>query len=381
MGTLSKKELSRISLYCAAIIVVLALFFCFERLDPSSGLLKRGGTVGYFSDAADGGISILLQRAGRDAWGFFEWPEKGLYGTFSAVEENGGFTIDIGQGNSVSATLSLRARYPGKSLAMRVETGGAEAWTGLLKRRGNIPVSRVETYSGAFDAKGTLVSPLRRLIGPSSIGDGGRDPGQSDFFLDALAGRGRQASYLDMSLRRGESPLKYARGYWKRFGQSAAEAAGGNFPLRSFAERQYLLAVSDTLVTTATERYVFEGGAHGVTASTFCLIDMKKGGILKAEDLFKDGWREPVGEKLTKEALRVFSAGKDRKTEAALSEFGLFEDEVKPSSEIFLCRRGVGFHYDRYELGPYAAGDFMFVIPWEDLGDILKNPDLGESFR
>ena len=365
---------------CAAIVAVAALLFFFARLDPQSGLLKRGGTVGYFSDAADGGMSIILQRAGRDAWGFFEWPEKGLYGTFSAAEENNGFKIDIGQGNTVSATLSLPAGNPGKALKIRVETGGTEARTALLKRRGNVPVSWVETYSGAFDAKGIPVSPLRRLTGSSSIGDGGRDQGQSDFFLDALAGSGRPASFLDLSLRRGESPLNYARGYWKRFGRSAAEAAGGDFPLRAFAERQYLIAVSDTLIATATERYVFEGGAHGVTASTFCLIDMKNGGILTAEDLFNDGWREPVGAKLVKEALRVFSADKSRKTEGTLSEFGLFENEIEPSSEVFLCRTGVGFHYNRYELGPYVAGDFMFVIPWEDLSDVLKNPDLGKHF-
>jgi len=377
----SKKGLFRILTYCAAIVAIAALFFFFARLDLPSGLLKRGGTVGYFSDGADRGMSVVLQRAGRDAWGFFEWPERGIYGSFSVAEEKGRFKIDIGQGNTVSATLSLPTGNPGKALRIRVETGGAEARPALLMRRGNVPVSRVETYSGAFDAKGIQVSPLRRLTGPSSIGDGGRDPGQSGFFLDALTGSGRPASFLDLSLRRGESPLKYALGYWKRFGRSAAEAAGGNFPLRAFAERQYLIAVSDTLIATATERYVFEGGAHGVTASTFCLIDMENGRVLTAEDLFNDGWREPVGAKLVKEALRVFSSDKGRKKEGSLSGFGLFEDEIEPSSEVFLCRRGVGFHYNRYELGPYAAGDFMFVIPWEDLSGVLKNPDLGESFK
>ena len=382
MKAVPSKRFSRVALCCVLLLAAGTTFFFFARLDISSGLLKQSGTVRYFSDRVDGGMSIILQKAGRDAWGFFEWPQRGLYGTFSGlVAEKGFFEVDISQGNAARATLVMPSGNPGKALEMRVKLGPAEAITELLKRGGDFPFSRVETYAGAFGADGNMVSPLRRLTQLSSIEDGGRDPGQSSFFLDALEGSGRPASFLDLSLRRGNSPLSYARGYWNRFGQAAAAAAGGNFPLRAFAERQYLVAVSGSLMTTATERYVFDGGAHGTTTTTFCILDLESGKSLAASDIFKDGWKEPVGAKLQKEALRVFSRNEEQDGRRKLSDYGLFEDKIEASSGVFLCRSGVGFHYDHYELGPYAAGDFMFVIPWEDLKDVLKNPDLGESFK
>ena len=33
---------------------------------------------------------------------------------------------------------------------------------------------------------------------------------------------------------------------------------------------------------------------------------------------------------------------------------------------------GIGFYYAPYEIGPYAAGSYEFVLPWKDIVDDLK---------
>jgi hypothetical protein len=370
-----------ILILCAAFVAIGGSFFIFSRLDARSGLLKHLGSVGYFSDGVDGGVSISLQGAGKDVWGFFEWPERGIYGIFGCgAAEKGQFSVDIRQGNAVAATLAIPERRPGDRFKMGVKTRHGNTATAILKRRLNVPVSRVETYSGTFSAEGKIVSPLGRLGRRSSIEDGGGDPGKSSYYLDTLIGSGRP-SFLDLSLRRGKTPLVYARDYWNRFAAMVAAAVGNQVSARAFVERQYLVSVSDSLISVATERYVFDGGAHGMTTMLFDTIDAKNGDSLPSSEIFLPGWEEKVGQKLGREALRVFAA-EDRPSKGGnLKDFGLFEDKIKPSSGIFLCRSGVGFHYDRYELGPYSAGDFMFVLPWAELKGLLKNPGLGESFR
>lgn len=382
MEAVLRKHFLRIFVLCVLLLAAGPTFFFSARLDIPSGLLKRSGSVGYFSDNEDGGMSIILQRAGKDAWGFFEWPKMGIYGMFSGSgAEKGHFKVGIRQGNSICATLVIPAGHMGNTLAMRIERGREKAIATLLKRRGNFPVSKVELYYGAFTAEGKIVPPLRRLAEQSSIEDSGRNPGQSGYYLDALQGKGRSASFLDLSLRRGSSSLNYARGYWSRFGQTVAEAVGTNVSARAFVERQYLVFATDSLFVTATERYVFDGGAHGTTTAIFDIADEKSRKSLSPSDIFNEGWREAIAGKLEKEALRLFSAGESLGRDRKLSEFGLFEDKIKPSTGLFLCRSGVGFHYDRYELAPYVSGDFMFVIPWNELKDVLKNPNLGESFK
>jgi len=370
-----------ILILCAAFSVLGGSFYIFSSLDTRSGLLKGVGSVGYFSDDENDGVSIILHEAGKDIWGFFEWPERGIYGTFSSSgAEKGRFGVTIEQGNATVATLAIPERRPGGSFEMSVETGARNPVRVLLKRHMKTPVSKIDTFSGAFHADGKMVPPLRHVGRRASIEDGGRDPEQSRYYLDTLTGSGNP-SFLDLSLRRGKTPLTYARDYWSRFCQIVSAAAGSQVSARAFAERQYLVSVSESLISVATERYVFDGGAHGMTTMLFDTIDTESGDSLSSSDIFMKGWEEKVSEKLENEALRVFTAGVNARHGGKLRDFGLFENGIKPSTGMFLCRSGVGFHYDRYELGPYAAGDFMFILPWADLRNLLKNPVLGESFR
>lgn len=329
-------------LIALAAVAALSALAIGQRVDIASGLNTRRGSVTWFS-SPDRGISLVSQRSGNDAWGFFEWPEKEIYGFF------------------------------GGSRTLRLE--GAEALAGdvRLVERGK-PAMEIEVHSGMMEGKARVLSPLGRLFLPLSIEDGARDQRLSFFHVESLRETSPSSKpILDRLLRRGKSPVDYARERWADFKESRASIPEGMEWPSVFVERQYFIAGFSSIYSIATERYVFEGGAHGNTAMLIDMIDMDSGKILSSDDLFVEGWRGPVAGKLREEALRLLSGEKEGRTGAlSLIDFGFFEDRIIPSANIFLCESGVGFHYDRYQLAPYSFGDFTFVLPWKELGGLLK---------
>jgi hypothetical protein len=264
---------------------------------------------------------------------------------------------------------------PARSSTLRLEGGKAFPGDVRLVDRGMPEMAMaVEVRSGMMEGNARVLSPLGRLLLPLSIENGARDQRQSFFHVESLRGKSPYSRLiLDRLLRRGKSPADYARDRWTDFKESRASIPEDMGWPSVFVERQYFISGFSTIYSIATERYVFEGGAHGNTAMLIDMIDLDSEKILSSDDLFVEGWRDPVAGKLREEALRLLSGAKEgQEGEMSLVDYGFFEDEIIPSANIFLCESGVGFHYDRYQLAPYSFGDFTFVLPWKELGGLLK---------
>ncbi|MDP2790361.1 MAG: RsiV family protein [Rectinemataceae bacterium] len=332
------------------IIVILSNFFIGNRIDPGSGLSKRQGSLERY-ESPDTGISLSLHLSGKDAWGFLEWPEKRLYGFFSG-------------------------RVEGRELRAFIRSAGASPLMVLTRTR---PAGRVELrFSGGKGLEGSF-----RMIRQDRLGlglgvfSGKMDEDESSFHVAAIRSLSRpDEARLDVALRRGMSPLAYARSQWEAFrGRRTALSEASRWPF-DFIERNCLVATFSSLWSVAAERYVFEGGAHGNTSLVLRVIDTVTGRTLGAKDIFLEGWEEKLAPLLEAEALRLFRATRSREApgqDAGLRKYGFFEDRIKPSLALFLCKSGVGFHYDRYRLAPYSEGDFTFVIPWKDLEGLIRS--------
>lgn len=98
-----------------------------------------------------------------------------------------------------------------------------------------------------------------------------------------------------------------------------------------------------------------DGAAHGSTDTTNYVFERETGEQVKITDVVADT-REEIGA-----VVLPFIQEKcaDYREEAELLET-IFQEK-----RLFLTAEGVGLHYDAYELGGYANGEFDFVIPWE----------------
>ena len=357
-----------------AVSSVLALILAGFLISGLTGLSIRDGLrmvkgrwTGYRNPGGSAWLS--LHRSGPDAWGFFEWGDERLYGLFDgswkeltgkgmalAPAGKEGWLLNIRKGllpGRISVTLA-RPGGEGKTLSMRQERG-----RGL----------RLSSFSGNFGPTGELPGRMQSLYMPTSIRAMPGLPGSSHFHVDALGpGAEGPGNPFDRRLRRGRNESAYAVALWGNF-RKDWEASSKERPslTASLAERQYFVSDVQGLISVLTERYVYSGGAHGITTMMCELFDPAGGEPVEADRLFISGW-EPLVEKLLREeALRLSG-----NPYGDLRASGFFEDRIPATRSIFLGHSGVGFHYDRYELAPYAQGDFLFMLPWSALAGVLS---------
>lgn len=113
----------------------------------------------------------------------------------------------------------------------------------------------------------------------------------------------------------------------------------------------------------------YTGGAHPNSSAGHVTFDLKTGEELTLDDLLKPGWRDP----LTGMAEAQLRAQYELKEGDALNDKGpLFDNVFELNDNWFLSPEGLGFSFDPYEIGPYAAGFIEPVIPYSKLKEWVK---------
>ncbi|HFA50965.1 MAG TPA: DUF3298/DUF4163 domain-containing protein [Bacteroidetes bacterium] len=132
----------------------------------------------------------------------------------------------------------------------------------------------------------------------------------------------------------------------------------------------YTVEVTDTVLfqnekylTLRLDGYSFTGGAHPNSFASIATFDLQKGKLLKTGNLVSD-----------LEALYVLAEKKFKEERAADFEDGFEFTESWPfqiADNVGITEEGLFFCYVPYEVTPYAMGYTEFVIPYDDLKDIL----------
>lgn len=113
----------------------------------------------------------------------------------------------------------------------------------------------------------------------------------------------------------------------------------------------------------------YTGGAHPNSGAQHVTFDVETGEELTVDDVLKPGWRDAVTE-LAEAALR---RAYGLKAGDSLDEKGpLFEDRFELNDNWHLTPEGLGFSFDPYEIGPYAAGFINPVVRYADLKEWVR---------
>jgi hypothetical protein len=114
----------------------------------------------------------------------------------------------------------------------------------------------------------------------------------------------------------------------------------------------------------------FTGGAHGNTFSDAGLYRLRDGARLSIDSLLSPG---------SKAELLLIAEGAFRQNyglgeTASFEEQGFwFEDDVFRLAETFTYdTTGLHFHYNTYEIAPYAKGSFYIDLPYDYILPLLK---------
>jgi len=120
----------------------------------------------------------------------------------------------------------------------------------------------------------------------------------------------------------------------------------------------------------AAETDMYTGGAHGIETTTLQTLDRENERWLTLEDLFVDGFREEltaIGERCFRELVAI-------EADSSLSSAGfLFDDDRFVLCGNFAVRNdGLLFHWNPYEIAPYALGPTDLLLPLGEIEHLLK---------
>jgi len=124
-----------------------------------------------------------------------------------------------------------------------------------------------------------------------------------------------------------------------------------------------------SILSFYTESYAFTGGAHGLGAQDYKVINVKTGKIVTSGDIFIRDFEPALTRLLTTKLKHTEGLGPEDK----LSEKAeYFSDEVAPTNNLYITGSGIGFFYNHYEIAPYSHGFTDIFLTWEELSPILK---------
>ena len=123
-------------------------------------------------------------------------------------------------------------------------------------------------------------------------------------------------------------------------------------------------------------RYVFMGGAHGLTTLNYFNFDLKNGKQIKESDLFKAGFEETLTSLLKTRIVEQSNEDPNVETIISLDDTDYWVDAIKPNSNFYITDESINYVFNPYEIAPYYMGITEVVIPFDRLKDMLNKPSV-----
>lgn len=128
--------------------------------------------------------------------------------------------------------------------------------------------------------------------------------------------------------------------------------------------------VDDRVLCYTIEDCLYEGGAHPVTQTRALSFSIENGSVIRPSDVFREGTEELLIERLTHKLMELYEA----ETEDELHEMGIPGlSDMYVSDDMLLESDGIIFHYDPYELAPYALGSIDIRLSYREIEDLLRS--------
>lgn len=124
----------------------------------------------------------------------------------------------------------------------------------------------------------------------------------------------------------------------------------------------------ENFVCYALNQYEYTGGAHGNGFNLYHIFDLKNKNKITKKEIFKKG----TDAKLLAKIIEKLALKNGVKGQNGLKSAGYWVQEIKPNNNIYITKAGVVFHYNAYEIAPYAMGTTEILIPFNEIKNILK---------
>lgn len=112
----------------------------------------------------------------------------------------------------------------------------------------------------------------------------------------------------------------------------------------------------------------YSGGAHGITESKYLNYDMAASRTITSSDIFKAGTQDSVLQAVKDGLMTKFNVSSMKE----LQDKGIFADRIYVTNNFYLQGYDIVFHYNPYEIAPYAMGSIDIRIPYYQIQSCIK---------
>jgi hypothetical protein len=122
------------------------------------------------------------------------------------------------------------------------------------------------------------------------------------------------------------------------------------------------------LLVIARNRANYTGGAHGNYDKRYFVFDQELGMRIFLADLVRDDAMPALQDLVNRELRTAKKLGPRDSLKKAL----FLVDKADLTENYFLSSQGLGFHWDPYEIAPYAEGSVEVLVPYKDLETLVR---------
>ncbi len=123
-----------------------------------------------------------------------------------------------------------------------------------------------------------------------------------------------------------------------------------------------------SLLTLQFTQYSYTGGAHGGSSTSFVNWDTKANKKVALHDIFIDGYAGV----LNKVAEKIFRKQEKLADTTSLKDYFFKDNKFSLNDNYLITPLGILFHYNDYEIKPYAAGPTDLLIPYSSIESLLR---------
>jgi hypothetical protein len=131
---------------------------------------------------------------------------------------------------------------------------------------------------------------------------------------------------------------------------------------------------SDSLISLAFTEMSFTGGAHPSARKAYSCLRLSDGSVVGLDDFLVQGYEE----ELTRAGEMAFREARGLQTDESLEDAGFWFEggTFRLNGNFAMTAAGLVFHFNAYEIAPYAMGPTEFAIPYEDISSLIRKEGL-----
>jgi hypothetical protein len=122
------------------------------------------------------------------------------------------------------------------------------------------------------------------------------------------------------------------------------------------------------------DRYVFMGGAHGLSNRNYFNFDLKTGKLITEKELYVANYQTALSELIKTRIIEESkeAKGKDADPIMNMEDTDFWTEAIKPNGNFYITDESINYVFNPYEIAPYYMGQTEVTIPFDRIRNILK---------